>query len=474
MGVRATRLVIGAVAAAVVTASLGVVTITGGLTGVKGGSPAAAVTLAPSSTSVPAPGATTPSAADDVLAGLQPGAPVPTTAGLQRVLAPLLAASGLGRAVSMQVVDVASGTSLFSVAPNARLVPASTAKLLTGAAALTTAGPDATLTTKVVEGATEGEIVLAGGGDVLVGAGAGDPDAVVGHAGLADLADATAAVLKGRGRTSVALRLDDTLFRGPAVSPDWADGDLAAGYVSPVMALEVNEGQVPRRTARLSDPALAAGQLFGTLLSRRGITVTGPVARARSRADADVLAGVESAPVADLVEYALTESDNTVAEALARVVALRTGRQATFADGGRAVLDQVGLLGVPTDGDRLVGGSGLADGSLVSVRTLTALLALAGSSEHPQLRPLLTGLPVGGASGTLADRFSAARQHGGLGVVRAKTGTLKGVNALAGTVVDSDGRLLAFAILADKTGATTVARNALDDVAVALARCGCR
>jgi D-alanyl-D-alanine carboxypeptidase/D-alanyl-D-alanine-endopeptidase (penicillin-binding protein 4) len=473
VGVLATRLVIGGVAAAVV-ASFGVVTFTTGLVGGTGGPPAAAVTLAPTSTSAPAPGATTPAVVDDVLTALSSGAPVPTAAGLQRVLAPLLAAAGLGKAVSMQVVDVASGASLFSVSPNARLVPASTAKLLTGAAALTTVGPDATLTTKVVDGATRGEIVLVGGGDLLLGAGPGNPDAVVGRAGLADLADATATALKGQGRTSVALRLDDSLFRGPAVSPGWAPGDLAAGYVSPVMALEVNEGQLPHRAARQSDPALAAGQSFASLLSRRGITVTAPVVRAGAPAGANVLAGVESASIADLVEYALTESDNTVAEVLARVVALRMGRPATFTDGGRAVLDQVGLLGVPTDGDKLVGGSGLADGSQVSVRTLTGLLALAGSSAHPQLRPLLTGLPVAGASGTLADRFSTATQHGGLGIVRAKTGTLKGVNALAGTVVDGDGRLLAFAVLADKTGTAAVARSALDDVAVALARCGCR
>lgn len=473
MGVPATRLVVGGVVAAVVV-PLAAVALYAGLSGTGGSGAAAAVTLAPSATSRPAPGATTPSATQDVLAPLSSGAPLPSAAGLQRTLGPLLGAAGLGKAVSMQVVDVATGTSLFTVNPNARMVPASTAKLLTGAAVLSTAGPGATLTTKTVDGATKGEIVLVGGGDVLLGAGTGNPGTVVGHAGLADLADATAVALKGQGRTSIAVRLDDSLFRAPAVSPGWAPGDLAAGYVSPVMALEVNEGQVPRKTARLSDPALAAGQLFASLLTRGGITVTAPVVRAGAPAGANVLAAVESAPIADLVEFSLTESNNTVAEALARVVALRTGRPATFTDGGRAVLDQVALLGVPTDGDRLVGGSGLSDGSLVSTRTLTALLALAGAPGHPELRALLTGLPVAGASGTLTDRFTGAGQRGGLGVVRAKTGTLKGVNALAGTVVDGDGRLLAFAVLADKTGATGAARAALDDVAVALARCGCR
>jgi D-alanyl-D-alanine carboxypeptidase/D-alanyl-D-alanine-endopeptidase (penicillin-binding protein 4) len=393
---------------------------------------------------------------------------------LQRTIAPLIASSGLGTAVSMQVVDVATGASLFSMNPDAQLVPASTAKLLTGAAVLTAVGPTTTLRTQVVDGMTREEVVLVGGGDMLLGAGRSDPDSVVGRAGLADLADATAAALKANGRTSVAVRLDDSLFRGPATSPVWRPGDVRAGYVAPVMALEVDAGRVPHRVARMADPAMSAGRTFAALLGARGITVTAPVVRASAPKSATVLAGVESAPIADLVEYALTESDNTVAEGLARVVALRLGRPATFTDAGRAVLDQVALLGVPTSGNMLVDGSGLGSGSLVSARTLTSLLALAGSVARPELRPVLTGLPVAGASGTLRDRFEVGSQQDGLGVVRAKTGSLQGVNALAGTVVDADGRLLAFTILADRTGSTEPARNALDAIAVALTRCGCR
>lgn len=468
------RLVLAVVVTAVVV-SLALVVVEAGLPG--GGSADGAarptVTLTPASTAVSAPGATVPSAAPEVLTAVPATAQVPTTAGLQKALAPLLGAAGLGTAVSLQVVDVRTGNALLSVNPGARPVPASTAKLLTAAAVLTTVGPQQTLPTTVVSGATAAEVVLVGGGDVLLGAGPGDPQAVAGRAGLADLADQVAAALRSSGRVSVAVRLDDGLFQGPAISPGWRPGDVAAGFVAPVMALEVNAGAIPKKPGRQADPAMSAAQTFAALLGRRGIAVTGPVTRAGAPASASTLGTVRSAPVADLVEYALTMSDNTVAEALARLVAVKAGRPATFTDGGKAVLDQVARLGVPVDGDRLVGGSGLADGSSVSVTTLTGLLALAGSADHPQLRALLTGLPVAGASGTLADRFAARGQHGGLGVVRAKTGTLKGVNALAGLVVDVDGRLLAFAVLADKTGGTDAARAALDDVAVALAGCGC-
>lgn len=465
------RLLLGGVLVVAVPA-LGLATVTGAISAGSGRDVTPTANPAPSTVAVP--GATVVTAREDVLTALDAKAPLPSPAGLQRTVVPLITSSGLGSAVSMQVVDVATGASLITVNPDVQLVPASTAKLLTGAAALSAIGPRATLPTRVVGGATCEEIVLVGGGDMLLGEGRGNPDAVVGRAGLADLADSTAAALKAKGRTSVAVRLDDTLFRGPATSPGWRSGDVTAGYVAPVMALEVNAGRAPHRVARLVDPAMSAGRTFVTLLGDRGITVTAPVARASAPESVTVLAEVKSAPIADLVEYALTESDNTVTEGLARVVALRMGRQATFTDGGRAVLDQVALLGIPTAGAKLVGGSGLASGSLVSVRTLTSLLALAGSAAHPTLRPLLTGLPVAGASGTLRDRFGADSQNDGLGVVRAKTGSLRGVNSLAGTIVDADGRLLAFAILADRTGATGRARNALDTIAVALTRCGCR
>ncbi len=85
---------------------------------------------------------------------------------------------------------------------------------------------------------------------------------------------------------------------------------------------------------------------------------------------------------------------------------------------------------------------------------------------------MLTGLPVAGFTGTLIDRYP--KESPGTGVVRAKTGTLTGVNTLAGTVVDADGRLLLFAFMTTGTTDPRAAQSALDHMASTLANCGCR
>ncbi|GGV83201.1 D-alanyl-D-alanine carboxypeptidase [Streptomyces griseoloalbus] len=382
---------------------------------------------------------------------------------LTGVLDPLLNTPALGRR-SAAVVDVATGERLYGTGAGDALTPASTTKIATAVAALSALGPDHRLTTRAVYEPDTKEVVLVGGGDPTLTA----REEAHGLADLRDLAERTAAGLARRGVREVTLSYDTTLYKGGTIHPIGVNPNLAA--VTPLMVDEARtDGSTSGPAPRVPDPAADAARTFGDLLKEHGVKAT-PPGPSKSTTRASTLATVSSPPLAALVERMLTNSDNDLAEALARHTALATGRPADFAGAGEAITARLKQLRLPVQGADVKDGSGLDRRDRLSADLLAALLVKAGDPAHPELRPALTGLPVAGFTGTLAGRYA----DGAAGVVRAKTGTLTGVNTLAGTVVDKDGRLLAFAFLANGTGGPAAAQSALDEAATALAACGCR
>jgi len=130
-------------------------------------------------------------------------------------------------------------------------------------------------------------------------------------------------------------------------------------------------------------------------------------------------------------------------------------------------------LGLPMSGVNIVDGSGVSHLNRLTPAFLTALLSYDAQPDHAQFHAIFSGLPIAGWSGTLAYRYTTSPDKVAAGVLRAKTGTLDGVSALAGTVVDSSGRTLAFAIMADKIPFGADAPTAEDAIGSALYRCGC-
>ncbi|MFC9061175.1 D-alanyl-D-alanine carboxypeptidase/D-alanyl-D-alanine-endopeptidase [Streptomyces sp. NPDC057074] len=382
---------------------------------------------------------------------------------LADLLEPLLDDPALGTDRAASVVDLTTGKRLYGLGGDAPLTPASTTKIATAVAALTALGPDHRLTTRTALEADTGEVVLVGGGDPTLTARA---DAK-GLASLRTLAEKTATALKKRDLRKVTLSYDTTLYAGDEMHPIGVNENLAR-----VTALMADEARTDDSTSgpaeREADPAAHAARAFAGFLKQHGITASAPgPSKATDRAD--TLAAVSSPPLSALVERMLTNSDNDLAEALARHTAVAGGKPADFDGASAAMKDRLKRLGLPVDGAALRDGSGLDRTDLVSADLLTALLAEAADPARPQLRPVLTGLPVAGFTGTLASRYS----DGAAGVVRAKTGTLTGVNTLAGTVVTADGRLLGFAFMAHGTSDPAAAQSTLDRAATGLASCGC-
>ena len=396
-------------------------------------------------------------------------APLPERGPLAAALGPDLAVPALGKDTA-SVVDVATGQTLYSSGADVPLTPASTNKLATATAALTLLGPGHRFSTRVVTTAP-GRIVLVGGGDpTLTAAATGGSDP---QASLATLASRTAAALKAAGTGSVRLGYDISLFTGSPLDPIGVNDNIAL-----VQALTVDEGRVdPDSTEdapRYADPAATAAADFARMLQARGIGVQGMPALTTAPATATALAQVRSQPLAEIVERMLTDSDNDIAEALGHQVAVAAGLPATFAGGAAAVLRTLRGLGIRLDGTRLYDSSGLDAADAVPADVLTQLLALDASPARPQLRPIVTGLPVAGFTGTLDPSGEGFDSSAGLGLVRAKTGSLSTVNTLAGLVVDHDGRLLAFAFMSNGGGDAAAARAGLDLLAGRVAACGCR
>ncbi len=413
---------------------------------------------------------------------------LPTASGLRAALAGPLSASALGPAVSAVVADPVTGRVLLSEDGARLLTPASTTKLVTSVAALAVLGPGATFTTRVMQGATLHRIVLVGGGDPTLAVNKFPARDYPKPATLASLAAAAARALKAAGRTTVSVGYDSSLYTGPGLAPGWPANHVSTGNVTPIVSLEVDQGRLTAAGApedsddpynlgpRATDPAGMAAASFAALLAADGIRVTGPPAAQAAPAHAQGIASVSSPPLAAIVEQMLEESNNVIAENLARQVALATGMPASFSGAAAAVTGELRRLGVGT-GLHLVDGSGLSPQDGIAPATLVKVLTLA--TADARVRPLLAGLPVAGFSGTLSGGESVFSGISGaaLGSVRAKTGNLGTVTALAGLVTDKAGRTLAFAFMADQipaAGMLRTAAGAIDEAAAALANCGCR
>jgi D-alanyl-D-alanine carboxypeptidase/D-alanyl-D-alanine-endopeptidase (penicillin-binding protein 4) len=406
-------------------------------------------------------------------------AAAPTAAGLTRALAAGLTDKALGGHVAISVLDAASGDALLETSATEVVLPASTAKIATAVAALTALPADLRLTTRVVAGQSPGDVVLVGGGDPTLSG----PYTRPGYprvAALAQLAARVRVALAGAPVRRVVI--DDTLYAGPLLGPGWRPQYVTSGDVAPVMALMVDAGRTrlpplvgPSRAPRQADPALSAGHAFASLLG----VPKAVVLRGTAPTGATALGEVSSPSVPQLVESMLTHSDNDLAEALARQVAIAKGQPASFAGASaalRAVLADVLVhVGATPGAVRLLDGSGLSRLDRVQPGALTRLLAAVAGADRERLFPVLSGLPVAGFDGTLERRYRKGPGLPAAGVVRAKTGTLNGVSALAGLVRTRDGRLLAFDFTADSVSltATLASQTALDRLAAALAGCGC-
>jgi D-alanyl-D-alanine carboxypeptidase/D-alanyl-D-alanine-endopeptidase (penicillin-binding protein 4) len=358
----------------------------------------------------------------------------------------------LGSRAAGEVLDVADRRAVWARNTTTQLMPASTAKLATAVAALMVLGANHTERTRaLLYGHT---LYLVGGGDQHLTS-----------SDLGALAAATAAALKARHLTSVILRVDDSLFPAPQLSPGWP-ADYYPGQVAPVRALALLGD-------RVMDTSLHAGSVFAYQLGTHGVKASAP-AHATAPRTAVTLASRTSAALATEIEYMLKESDNNNAEGFARLTALAEGRSADWRGATAAVRAAMAHYGVPLSGVVMYDASGLSRDDQMTAPALVKLASLAVDTRyHSVLWPVLPGLPVAGRDGTLSPaygRFTTSPSNCAAGKVDAKTGTLHDAVALAGVTIGRDGHWKAFAFVENGADMTS-ARNGVDGLAATVEGC---
>ena len=346
----------------------------------------------------------------------------------------------------------AAGRPIYAASANAPMTPASLQKIVTGAAAMAMLGAQSTLTTRVVasvppaNGVVDGDLYLVGGGDPLL-----MTDRFVAHlkhppperSDPGKLADAVVAagikVVHGR------LLGDESRYDTERYPPSWPSRFATEAESGPLSALTIDRGldefpPTPEATTPrahpTADPPIHAASIFASLLEARGVTIGGGVAAGAAPPGAPEIATLPSAPVQALVAETLRESDNMAAELLNKEMGLAAGGGGTTVAGVAAARATLQALGLPLDGTVQVDGSGLSDLDRETCGLVQALLQRDGTAG-----PLSSGLPVAGLSGTLEKRFVGSAVVGRL---RAKTGSLIHVTALAGVLPTARGATLTF------------------------------
>ena len=262
--------------------------------------------------------------------------------------------------------------------------------------------------------------------------------------------------------------LDSTAYGSPAgeYQSVWDQRGLSDGYMSYVSALQVDgDRNDPRAkdSQRSKDPVQRAGVWFKESLG--ALAAQAQVVKGAAPADAIEVATVQSAPMSTWIDYMLIVSDNTLAEAIARLVSLDVGLNGSFDSLTDAYKRALRGTGLDLSGLEVEDGSGLSRYNQVSPAQVNALLKLIDQG-YEDFEIIKQGMPVSGTPGSLSSRLLDA-----VGAVTAKTGWIRTGYTLAGYVDAADDTRLIFTVY-NLGDVTTDNREAMDDLVMGFYDCG--
>ncbi len=349
--------------------------------------------------------------------------------------------------IGIKVVAVETGAVIYEKNAHKLHHPASTTKLFTAATALAKLGSDYQFeTTLYADAIVKGEVL----GNIYL---KGRADPVLQPQDLVKLGDALVQV--GVKSIQGDIVVDETYLDAVWEGPGWMRDDRPL-WISALSIREVEPN------ASTMSRALACGLLLKTALIEKGVHVPSEIVSGTAPSEAQVVAKHLSPPLANILKLMNKPSDNWIAELIFKTIGAEVmGEPGTWQKGRQAVTEFLSeIMDVPSP-YRFVDGSGLSRYNLLSAELLIDLLVY--MYQNFQLMPeYLASLPIAGVDGTLKNRMQGMYAEK---VLRAKTGTLSGVSALAGYTVTADDEVFAFGILISHyVGSPALARGIQDKI----------
>lgn len=347
--------------------------------------------------------------------------------------------------------------------------PASTQKVLTAISALSIIGAQHEIQTRTYHTGTiadDGTL----SGDLYV---VGDFDPTYSHSDLKELARAIRDF--GIKRIDGKIYGDASMKHADLYGNGWCWDDVPSKYQPPLCPLMVERGRVYPNFGSYSkdatfQPAAHFAYSLGQELKNLGITSTNTAAPPYGTQDypgGGTLIHTKTITIEQVMQRMLKNSDNLHAEAVFFQLAnALKGKRCTWKDGAKQVENTLRRAGVSLDDVKVADGSGV---SLYNYCTPDAQVAmLRYVYKTPAIyQPFYQALPIAGVDGTLDERMLTGAAHRN---VRAKTGTVTGVIALAGYVTAANGHQLAFSILINGTLDPKQARDYQDRFCQVLAQ----
>jgi len=307
---------------------------------------------------------------------------------------------------SVIVLDEKSGEVIFESSANSPRKPASVIKLVSAAAAYTYLTPTDSYTTSLWSGVDSKSVVIQG---------SLDPWISYDH--------------------KVAVKMSRTSLE-------------RIEYNALSTIKEVNSGSTKQTTIYYSNLYAQDVAHIEKFLKTRdsSISLKRVTQKQASALSGEYILGSTSPTLEKIIDWTLVWSDNLLAERIARLASAAAGNSFDDAGVAKTFTHLLTEMGINTANLVVKDASGLSKQNRMTARQVSQLLMVI--YHDPKFAPLVEGLPVGGVSGTLQNRFLDTAPEA-VGLVRAKTGTLNGTTNLAGFVESGDHNYI-FVVIADR------------------------